>query len=180
MSLIYQSHVSLQAFTTFGIAASARFYLRVTEVTQLQLLNQIPELTDVPRLVLGGGSNLILTSDFPGLVLHIALMGRERIGEDEQFIYVRAAAGEVWHDFVQWTLEQGWGGLENLSLIPGSVGAAPIQNIGAYGVEMIERFHSLSWFEFATGTIHTFTLAECQFAYRDSIFKNKLRDQGVI
>jgi UDP-N-acetylmuramate dehydrogenase len=175
-----QSNVALQAFTTFGIAASARFYLRVTEVAQLQQLNEKPELLGLPLLVLGGGSNIILTRDFPGLVIHIALTERKRINEDDQFIYVRAAAGEVWHDFVQWTLAQGWGGLENLSLIPGSVGAAPIQNIGAYGVEIKDCFHSLTWFEFATGTIHTFALSDCQFAYRDSVFKQNLRDKGVI
>jgi len=182
MSLIQliQSNVSLRFFTTFGIAASARFYLHVMEVAQLQQLNQLPELAGLPRLILGGGSNLILTRDFPGLVLHIALTGRGRVNEDDQFTYVRAAAGEVWHGFVQWTLTQGWGGLENLSLIPGSVGAAPIQNIGAYGVEIKDCFHSLSWFEFATGKIHTFTHADCQFAYRDSVFKHALRDQGVI
>ena len=182
MSLIQliQSNVSLQSFTTFGIVASARFYLRVSEVAQLQQLSQLSELASLPRLILGGGSNLILTRDFPGLVLHIALTGRERVQEDDQFIYVRAAAGEVWHDFVQWTLAQGWGGLENLSLIPGSVGAAPMQNIGAYGVEIKDCFHSLSWFEFSTGTTHTFTLADCQFAYRDSVFKHALQNQGVI
>lgn len=175
-----QSNVAMQSFTTFGIAASARFYLRVTDITQLQQLQQLPELTDLPVLILGGGSNLILTRDFPGLVLHIGLMGRELVKEDEQFIYVRAAAGEVWHDFVQWTLAQGWGGLENLSLIPGSVGAAPIQNIGAYGVEIKDYFYSLTWYEFATGKIHTLMHADCQFAYRDSVFKQRLRDQGVI
>lgn len=170
------SNVALQSFTTFGVAASARFYLLVIDLTQLQ---QLPKFAG-PILILGGGSNLILTGDFPGLVLHIALKGRELVGEDDQFIYVKAAAGEVWHDFVQWTLAQGWGGLENLSLIPGSVGAAPIQNIGAYGVEIKNYFHSLSWFEFATGKMHTLSHADCQFAYRDSVFKNALRGQGVI
>lgn len=182
MSLIQlvQSHVSLQSFTTFGIAASARFYLRVSEVEQLQQLRHLPELANLPRLILGGGSNLILTHDFPGLVLHIALKGRELVGEDDQFVYIRAAAGENWHDFVQWTLAQGWGGLENLSLIPGCVGASPIQNIGAYGVEIKDCFHSLTWFEFATGKIHTFTLSDCRFAYRDSMFKHAALNQGVI
>lgn len=182
MSLVQllQSNVSLQAFTTFGIAASARFYLRVTDLVQLQQLSKMPELADLPRLILGGGSNLILTRDFPGLVLHIALKGREQVDEDDQFVYVRAAAGEVWHEFVQWTMAQGWGGLENLSLIPGSVGAAPIQNIGAYGVEINQCFHSVSWYELATGQVHIFNLNDCQFAYRDSVFKHRLRDKGVI
>lgn len=180
LTQLAQSNVPLNAFTTFGIAASARFYLRLTEIAQLRQLTQLSELPNLPRLVLGGGSNLILTRDFRGLVLHIALMGREHVREDDHFIYVKAAAGEAWHDFVLWTLAQGWGGLENLSLIPGSVGAAPIQNIGAYGVEIKDCFHSLSWFEFATGKVHILTGADCQFAYRDSVFKGALRDQGVI
>lgn len=172
-----QSNVALQSFNTFGIAAYAQSYLRITKVGQLQ---QIAQLDHLPILVLGGGSNLILTRDFPGLVLHIALKGRELVRQDDQFVYVKAAAGEIWHDFVQWTLAQGWGGLENLSLIPGSVGAAPMQNIGAYGVEIERCFYSLSWFEFATQKIHTLSHADCQFGYRDSVFKNNLRDQGVI
>ncbi|MCD6027024.1 MAG: murB [Solimicrobium sp.] len=176
----FQSDVQLQSFTTFGIVASARFYLRIIDVTQLRQVSQLPELTKLPLLVLGGGSNVILTGDFSGVVLHIALVGREYVTEDDHFIYVRAAAGESWHDFVQWTLQQGWGGLENLSLIPGSVGAAPIQNIGAYGVEMKDCFHSLTWFELANGKIHTLTYTDCQFGYRDSVFKHALSGQGVI
>ncbi len=176
----FQSDVSLQSANTFGIAASARYYLRLTDVVQLPLLMQQPEWQNLPRFILGGGSNVILTRDFPGIVLHVALKGREKVAEDAQFIYVRVAAGEVWHDFVQWTLVQGWGGLENLSLIPGSAGAAPIQNIGAYGVEVKDYFHSLLWFEFATGKTRTLTKTECEFAYRDSLFKQTLREKGLI
>lgn len=168
--------VPLKNFTTFGIAVVAKNYLRVTEVAQLQQLRYL----DLPLLVLGGGSNLIFTKDFPGIVLHMAITGRKCIGDDEQNYYVTAAAGESWHDFVQWTLAQGWGGLENLSLIPGLVGAAPIQNIGAYGVELADCFHSLSWLDFATGEIRSFKLADCEFNYRDSVFKHSLKDKGVI
>jgi UDP-N-acetylmuramate dehydrogenase len=132
----------------------------------------------LPRFILGGGSNVILTGDFSGVVVHMALEGRSIVDEDDETILVQAAAGEVWHDFVNWTLTQGWGGLENLSLIPGSVGAAPIQNIGAYGVELKDFFHSLTWYDFATGRIDTIT--DCRFAYRDSIFKHALRDKGAI
>lgn len=171
-----QSNVPLQAHTTFGTAALAHKYARITEVAQLRQLDDV----NLPRFILGGGSNVIFTRDFDGLVLHMALMGRECVAEDNDYYYVCAAAGESWHDFVQWTLAQGWGGLENLSLIPGSVGAAPMQNIGAYGVEMKECFHSLSWFEFATGTTHTFKHADCQFAYRESVFKRALSGKGVI
>jgi len=177
---LLQSDVSLKSLTTFGINAKARFYIRITQVEQLALLDQLPELKSLPRFILGGGSNVILTDDFSGVVVHMAIAGRDYVGEDSQFIYVRAAAGEVWHDFVLWTLTQGWGGLENLSLIPGSVGAAPIQNIGAYGVETKDYFHSLSWYEFDTGKIHQLTADECQFAYRDSIFKHDYLHKGVI
>jgi len=179
-NVILQTNVALQSFTTFGIAARARFYIRITQIEQLQLLDQLPEIAGLPRLILGGGSNVIFTNDFPGVIVHMALEGRERVSEDAQFNYVRAAAGEGWHDFVQWTLAQGLGGLENLSLIPGSVGAAPIQNIGAYGVELKDYFHSLSWYEFATGKIQSKTAEDCKFSYRDSVFKHALRDQGVI
>ncbi len=175
-----QTDVALDLLNTFGIAATARHFLHLTAIDQLQLLSELPMLASLPRLILGGGSNVILTRDFPGLVLHMGLRGRELVDEDEHDFYVRAAGGENWHEFVSWTLQQGWGGLENLSLIPGSVGAAPIQNIGAYGVELKDRFHSLHWFEFATGKVHSLTLADCQFAYRDSVFKHGLRDLGVI
>lgn len=177
---LLQTNVALQSFTTFGIAASARYYCKITQVEELSLVDQFPQLSGLPRFILGGGSNVVLTDDFPGLVIHIGLTGHTVLSEDEQFIYVQAAAGEVWHDFVQWTLQQGWGGLENLSLIPGSVGAAPIQNIGAYGVELKDCFHSLTWYEFASESIRTMDWDACQFAYRDSIFKNRLRNQGVI
>ena len=173
-----QTDVALDSLTTFGIASRARFYLRITQPEQVRFLAQLPELSGLPRLILGGGSNVVLTGDFPGLVVHMAIKGRALVRQDEQFNYVQAQAGEVWHDFVEWTLNQGWGGLENLSLIPGSVGAAPIQNIGAYGVEVKDCFHALTWYEFATGKIHTIT--DCQFAYRDSIFKHQLRDLGII
>jgi len=175
---LIQTDFDLQSLNTFGIAARARFYIRITRLEELFSLNQIPELAGLPRLILGGGSNIILTDDFPGVVLHMALSGRSMIAEDDQYRYVQAGAGESWHRFVQWTLEQGWGGLENLSLIPGSVGAAPIQNIGAYGVELKDYFQSLNWYEFSTGQIRNLT--DPQFSYRDSVFKHGLRDRGVI
>ncbi len=177
---LLQSDVELKSFTTFGIHARSRFYVRITEAGQLALLGQLPELNGLPRFVLGGGSNVILTKDYPGVVIHMANRGRECLNQDGQTVLVRAAAGEAWHEFVQWTLMQGWGGLENLSLIPGSVGAAPIQNIGAYGVEVNDYFHSLSWYEFATDTIHRLAPDQCRFAYRDSIFKHEYLQKGVI
>jgi UDP-N-acetylmuramate dehydrogenase len=166
--------VSLQQFNTFGIPARARRYLRVTEPAQLALLSADPALAALPRLVLGGGSNLLITRDeVEQLVLHMALTGKEVVGETPDAILVRARAGENWHGFVQWTLDQGLGGMENLSLIPGTVGASPIQNIGAYGAEVKDLFHSLSAFDFATGATRTMDAAACRFAYRDSVFKHE-------
>jgi UDP-N-acetylmuramate dehydrogenase len=130
--------------------------------------------------VLGGGSNLLFTRDFDGLVLHMALAGREIVGEEGGCTLVRARAGENWHEFVQWTLAQGLGGLENLSLIPGTVGAAPIQNIGAYGAEIKDVFHSLTAFDLESGAVRTLTAPDCRFGYRDSVFKHADGAQLVV
>jgi UDP-N-acetylmuramate dehydrogenase len=134
----------------------------------------------MPYLVLGGGSNIVFTRDFSGLVLHMATKGIAVVGEDADFTYVRAAAGEDWHAFVNWTLDRGLGGLENLSLIPGSVGASPVQNIGAYGAELSDCFYALTLFDFESGETKTMNKAECAFGYRDSIFKHAMRDRCVI
>ena len=179
-SLPIQTDFSLRPLNTFGVDARARAYLSVTSVSALQAVRRDAALMAMPRLVLGGGSNILLTRDFPGLVLHMQSKGMEIVGEDDAATYVRAAAGESWHGFVQWTLDHGLGGLENLSLIPGSVGAAPIQNIGAYGVEIKDRFHSLTLFDFETGDTRVLNRAECAFGYRDSIFKHALRDRAVV
>jgi len=162
----------LAGFNTFRIPAHARRYLRVTSGDQLAAVRADPVLAALPRLVLGGGSNLLLTRDFDGLVLHMAGQGREILGEADGKVLVRAQAGENWHAFVGYTLEQGLGGLENLSLIPGTVGAAPIQNVGAYGVETKDVFHSLRAFDMASGEVRTLDAAACRFGYRDSIFKH--------
>ncbi len=161
----------LTSLNTFGIAARAARYLRVEQAAQLAAALADPQLAGLPRLVLGGGSNVLLTGDFPGLVLHMALRGKDILAGTATHHHVRAAAGENWHAFVQWTLEQGLPGLENLSLIPGTVGAAPIQNIGAYGAETKDYCHSLTAFDPATLQFVTMDRAACRFAYRDSIFK---------
>jgi UDP-N-acetylmuramate dehydrogenase len=163
----------LTSLNTFGIAARAASYLRIDEAAQLQAALADPQLASLPRLVLGGGSNLLLTGDFNGLVLHIALQGKTVLAGTDTHHHVRAAAGENWHAFVQWTIDQGLPGLENLSLIPGTVGAAPIQNIGAYGAETKDYFHSLTAFDPATGQCVTMDRDACRFAYRDSIFKQE-------
>ncbi|MBA5636155.1 UDP-N-acetylmuramate dehydrogenase [Duganella sp. LX20W] len=174
-----QHQFPLQSLNTFRIAARAQAYLRVESLAQLRAALADPDVAALPRLVLGGGSNVLLTGDVAGLVLHIALAGREVLAGDADHHHVKAAAGENWHDFVQWTLAQGMGGLENLSLIPGTVGAAPIQNIGAYGAETKDLFHSLTVFDPATGQTRTMDAAACRFGYRDSIFKHAA-GQGLI
>jgi UDP-N-acetylmuramate dehydrogenase len=175
-----QYDFSLRSHNTFGIDASARAYLQVDSLDMLRAVRNDVRLATMPRLVLGGGSNVLFTKDFPGLVLHMCSAGIEIVGGDAQTVCVKAAAGENWHRFVQWTLQNGFCGLENLSLIPGSVGAAPIQNIGAYGVELKERFHSLTAFDFDTGETFVIDRAACAFGYRDSVFKHALRDRAVV
>jgi UDP-N-acetylmuramate dehydrogenase len=162
---------SLQPYNTFGLDAHAAAYLRVRSVAQLAAALAEPSLAAMPRLLLGGGSNLLLTGDVNALVLHMAIEGKAVIGEHEGRVLVRAAAGENWHGLVQWTLDQGLGGLENMSLIPGTVGAAPIQNIGAYGAELKDVFRELTVFDPAAGAVRTMDAAACRFAYRDSVFK---------
>lgn len=179
-SLPLQTDFPLQAHNTFGIAAKASSYLPVLDAQALQTLHAVGALSAQPLLVLGGGSNILLTRDFPGLVLHIRNTGISITGEDERAVYIRAAAGENWHELVLWTLQRGLGGLENLSLIPGTVGASPIQNIGAYGVEVKDCLHSVTYFDISTGEFVTRDNAACQFAYRDSLFKHALRDRAII
>ncbi|MDB5774214.1 MAG: murB [Herbaspirillum sp.] len=171
---------SLRDLNTFGVAATAHAYLPVSDIDVLRAVRNDAALNALPRLVLGGGSNVLLTRDFPGLVLHMRNSGIEITGSDDDATYVRAAAGENWHRLVSWTLQQGLGGLENLSLIPGSVGAAPIQNIGAYGVEIKDCLHSLSIYDFIDDRVLTLSNADCAFGYRDSIFKHAWRNRAVI
>ena len=158
---------------TLALPGHAALYARITSTGQLSALAEHYAPGDRRCFVLGGGSNLVLTGDFDGLVLQMAISGRELVGEDSEAWYMRAGAGENWHDFVQWTLAQGWPGLENLALIPGTVGAAPIQNVGAYGLEVSERFHALTAFDMLTGEIARFDRAACRFGYRDSVFKQE-------
>ena len=179
-SLPLQFDVSLRARNTFGVEARANAYLPVSSVAMLRTVRDDAGLAAMPRFVLGGGSNLLLTRDLDALVLHMVNRGIAVVGEDPDHVFVCAQAGESWHALVQWTLAQGLGGLENLSLIPGSVGAAPIQNIGAYGGELADCFHALQAFDFDSGQVLTLTREACAFAYRDSIFKQALRDRVAI
>jgi UDP-N-acetylmuramate dehydrogenase len=179
-ALPIQKNVSLKPWNTFGIEAVASTYLSIDNIIQLQSLVADAELKQCRPFILGGGSNIILPDQVDALVLHIALQGKNLLREDEDYIYVRAAAGENWHQFVQWTLAQGWGGLENLSLIPGTVGAAPIQNIGAYGVEIKDHFFQLTAFDLSNGDIRILDRDACQFAYRDSVFKHAYKNNWLI
>lgn len=174
-----QENADLTAYNTFGVKARARYFTEITDTAQLESLFKFDTYVKLPLLVLGGGSNMLFTRDFEGLVLKIALDGisGEKKGED---IFVTAGAGEKWHNLVMYCVNRGYAGIENLSLIPGSAGASPIQNIGAYGVELKDVFHSLKAFEIDTGKIRTFNKTECEFGYRDSIFKNRLKGKYII
>lgn len=168
-----QRDVSLREFNTFGLPATARFVVTIDSEAALLDALAMPELAGLPRLVLGGGSNVVLTRDFDGVVFRMAIRGRERLADDAHARYVRGGAGEVWHDFVDWTLSQDCPGLENLALIPGTLGAAPIQNIGAYGLELAERFAEVRALDTATGTFVSLSREACAFGYRDSCFKRE-------
>ncbi|MCB6182853.1 UDP-N-acetylmuramate dehydrogenase [Leeia sp. TBRC 13508] len=180
MALHIQENVSLLPFHTFGIPCEAKWLVEVDAVETLSELKAHPTLSSQPWLVLGGGSNLLPTKDYAGLVLRMTAKGKRIIKEDDDHVWIKAEAGENWHDFVQWTLANQWYGLENLSLIPGTVGASPIQNIGAYGVEVKDCFESLTAWHKADDTVITLSNADCQFGYRDSIFKQALKDKAII
>ncbi len=161
----------LKPFTTFGVAVEAKRYVPITSVNHLQELFKDGALAEKPVLVLGGGSNILFTNHYEGLILACQVLGKELIKETDDEIIIKVGGGEHWPSFVDEMVEKGYGGIENLSLIPGKVGAAPIQNIGAYGAELKEVFESLEAFELKTGRIRKFTKSECEFGYRSSIFK---------
>jgi UDP-N-acetylmuramate dehydrogenase len=164
-----EQNVDLAPFNTLALPSQAARYQKVTSQAQLTASGLAAE----KRFILGGGSNLVLTGDFDGLVLHMAIPGKQLLKEDSEAFYIEAGAGENWHDFVQWTLQQGWPGLENLSLIPGTVGAAPIQNIGAYGLEVGDYLHSVTAWDFKKQAFFSVDRSSCRFAYRDSLFKQE-------
>ena len=173
MSVAIESGVSLRALNTFRVDARAALFASVRSLEQLQELLCDPRVRDVPRLVLGGGSNMLFTRDFDGLVVKIDIPGHARLGDDGARWLVRVGAGESWHATVGRLTDDGLPGLENLALIPGSVGAAPIQNIGAYGLELAERLQSVDVVDPASGDLETMDVAACRFGYRDSVFKQR-------
>ena len=170
--MVVEKNVPLQASNTFGIAARAHAMVRVHCAADVLDVLSSPDLAAVPKFVLGGGSNIILTGDVKPLVLKVEIKGVQLVQETDKAFIVQAGAGEGWHDCVAWTLAQGYPGLENLALIPGTVGASPVQNIGAYGVELQDRFDSLDAVDLATGQTFTLDAAQCGFGYRDSVFKH--------
>jgi len=172
----FQSDFELKDYNTFGISALAKTFIAVTSTDELASVLQ--SNTDV--FVLGGGSNMLLTQNIDKLVIHINLKGIEIIKENENFVWVKAQAGENWHEFVLWCINHGFGGIENLSLIPGNVGTTPIQNIGAYGVEIKDTFESCTGMEIKSQQLKSFDKATCNFGYRESIFKNELKNQYII
>ena len=171
MTAVWQEQVSLKPYNTFGIDVKARYFTQAHDDDEVREVLAQAHQRGLPVQVIGGGSNLLLTRDIDALVLHMASRGRRVLSDDGERVVVEAQAGEPWHDFVQWSLAQGFCGLENLSLIPGTVGAAPMQNVGAYGVEIKDVFAGLTALDREAGELRDFTLEECAFGYRDSVFK---------
>ncbi|WP_308990554.1 UDP-N-acetylmuramate dehydrogenase [Mariniflexile litorale] len=173
-----QQNISLKPFNTFGIDVMAHHFISVSTMEELK---QILSLKEYPnKLILGGGSNMLLTKDFEGLVIHVNLKGIEIISEQTDFVLVKANAGENWHEFVLWCINNDFGGIENLSLIPGNVGTTPIQNIGAYGVEVKDTFVCCDAISIENLHTETFNKQDCHFDYRNSIFKNEAKGKYIV
>ena len=170
--MLVEKNVPLQIYNTFHIVAKAFSLVRVASVEDLLQIVADPQLSREPKFILGGGSNIVLTGDVKPLVLKVEVMGKRLLQETARGYVIEAGAGENWHELVAWTLQQGYPGLENLAMIPGTVGATPVQNIGAYGLELQDRFDSLDAVDLATGQQITLNAAQCGFGYRDSVFKH--------
>jgi len=175
-----QQHASLKPFNTFGIEVKAHYFAPIESIDHLSELLAQKTFHGMPKFILGDGSNILFTKDYEGLVIKNAIKGIQPLSEDDDHIWIQVGAGENWHDFVMYCVEKGYGGVENLSLIPGTVGAAPIQNIGAYGAELSDTFHQLIAANLSDGSIRLFSQEECQLGYRDSVFKNQYKNQYVI
>jgi UDP-N-acetylmuramate dehydrogenase len=175
-----KEHFSLKPYNTFGIDATAAYFAEPSSVEEFKIILSENKFNPIKKFVLGGGSNVLLTNDFDGLILKNNIKGIQLIKEDADFYYVKAGAGEVWHNVVMYCVNNNYGGLENLSLIPGTVGAGPIQNIGAYGVELKDYLHELEALNIADKKTYTFSNAACKFGYRESVFKRELKNQYII
>ena len=168
----FQENFDLTPYNSFGIQTSARYYTNISSVTELSRLDLDK---DLPQLILGGGSNLLFTKDFNGYVIRNEIKGIEKTGEDDDHIFLRVGAGENWHGLVEYCIDHNYAGIENLALIPGFTGASPMQNIGAYGVEIKDVFHRLEAYHLKEKTIQSFSATECEFGYRESVFKGKYK-----
>jgi len=173
-----QNHFSLRNYNTFGIEVNAKQFVAVQSIEELKSV--LAENKPKNKFILGGGSNMLLTKDIDALVIHIDLKGKKIVDENDDFVWVESQAGENWHEFVMWTIDNNFGGLENMSLIPGNVGTTPVQNIGAYGTEIKDTFVSCAAMKIDSLEMKRFGNAECQFGYRESIFKNEVKDQYII
>ena len=170
----------LLKLNTFGIDVKAKYFTSINTINELIEVTKTNVFKDLELLILGGGSNILLTKDFDGLVILNNIKGKEIIDQNQQSIFLKIGAGENWHELVMYCVDNGWGGIENLSLIPGNTGTAPMQNIGAYGVEIKETFIELEALEISSGKIVKFNNSDCEFGYRESVFKNKMKNQYII
>lgn len=180
MKIEFEKNIDLAPLTTFGLPAKASIYVPFRSADELKAITLSPEYYDNEIFVLGGGSNVLFNGDFKGLVMHSRIMGIKKYQKDEETVFAIAGAGESWSEFVEWTVREGLAGLENLSGIPGTVGAAPVQNIGAYGVEAGEKIHKVECFDLVTREILTLTPEQCKFGYRDSLFKKEGKGRYVV
>lgn len=178
--MLIKENISLKPYNTFGVEAIADYYAEASNHEQVKEILQWAKENEQKILLLSGGSNMLIVNDWKGLAFKVKLKGIEIIESTDEEAIVKVNSAEIWHDFVQWCIQNDLGGLENLSLIPGRAGTAPIQNIGAYGVEIKDRMTELTALHIKTGEMRTFTNEECQFGYRDSIFKNELKGQYLI
>jgi len=178
--MIISSNISLKPYNTFGIDVSAKYFTGIQSTNDILELLQTPEYKNNERLILGGGSNMLLTKNVDAIVVKNNLKGIEVVKETEDAVFVKCAGGEIWHEFVIWCIEKNYAGLENLSLIPGCTGASPMQNIGAYGVEIKDCFYELEAIHAITGELKTFSKSDCEFGYRESVFKHQFKNQFII
>lgn len=178
--MVIHSNYPLKSLNTFGLDVSTQQYVRVETVDDLKEIYLGPKFRTIKKMVLGGGSNVLFSRNWLGLIAHMAIPGVQVESENSDWVQVSAGAGENWHQLVMWAVEQGFGGIENLSLIPGTVGAAPMQNIGAYGVELKDVFHSLEALELKTGKVVRFYKEDCAFGYRFSVFKGEQKGNYII
>ncbi len=178
--MIPQENISLKSYNTFGIDVSARYFLNLNSLQDISNFILDKKFQNTAQLILGGGSNLLLTKNFDGIVLKNNLLGISVINETDEHVFVKSCAGEVWHNFVTFCIKHNYAGIENLSLIPGCVGASPMQNIGAYGVEIKDVFFELEAMNLFDAQLTTFKAADCEFGYRESVFKRKFKNQFII